>query len=407
MIRNLLLVISATLNLTLGWFIYDRLTDTQISQSGTEVSLPGQPSGVMSVSPQLNQDPDETGLSGSPDESAPDSPAALAVTGDLTTDYRDFAAYLREQGYDEALIRQILLATINRDHLLEKPVSATQTWWKRDNSDPTATVQQDLDWQASKRLMLVDLFGDAVVNDPLFEDLFKPMNSTLPFLSSDKQIRIHELQELSDAENREMFRGGFTAESREERLEQRADMLSTIQQILSPDEFTEYQLRESRLASVLTRSMAGMDYSEQDFRDIYAIRAATEGSEFQLSREDGDFRKTREISNQRIRDYLGNERYKEYQRSTDPAYRSLQSIGERYGNSIDEINQVYDIREETELAVLEIRQNQSLDGEARREQVEELRAAAREKIAKIAGEETAASIDRNARRLQRMSGRFR
>ena len=100
-----------------------------------------------------------------------------------------------------------------------------------------------------------------------------------------------------------------------------------------------------------------------------------------------------------MRATLGPDHYEEYARSQDPAYRSLQSIGARYGNSTAEINEIYSVARQTQERIDEIRNQNTLNRDERRERVSEIRADSYSEIERIAGKETAESVQENARRL--------
>jgi hypothetical protein len=314
--------------------------------------------------------------------------------------YPDMISELRDQGFDEATIRQMMLARLNRDHATSQSSLSETPYWRPEEVDAEARLNSELRWEADRREQLIGLFGAEIVDDPLFANIFKPLNATLGFLSSDKQIRLDELQRLDQAKTQSLFRNGFTQESRDDLAAQRAALERQISELLGSNDNFEYQLRESRLAETMRRGLGDFDYSEAEFRDIFSIRQANEGNS-QSSRfiDRREYREQRDQSEAEIRDYLGANRYEEYARSQDPAYRSLQSIGERYGNSTAEINDVYTITQETQEQIDELRNSASLDREERIERINDLRNEAYQQIEQIAGKDTAESVKDNSRRL--------
>ena len=339
------------------------------------------------------------------------APQPLANPSDNTTllskleglsgdNYQDSIEKLRAAGVEESILRQIMLATINRDHLVSQSNQPDSPYWLPDQANAEDKLNNALSWEQERRDQLIGLFGADIIDDPLFIEIFKPLNDTLGFLSSDKQIQLDELRRRDEAQTQALFRGGFTQESRTDLAEQRANVQRQITELLGVDDNFEYQLRESRLADRMRRGLGSFDYSEAEFRDIFSIRQTNEGSE-QTTRftNRGEYRAQREQSEDEIRDYLGDSRYEEYARSQDPAYRSLQSIGERYGNSTAEINDVYTIAQETQEQINELREGNTLSREERTERMNEIRTEAYERIEEIAGTETAESVRENSRRL--------
>lgn len=315
-------------------------------------------------------------------------------------DYLSMIDQLRAAGIEESLLKQMMLATINRDYLQLRNNEPDSPYWQPEKISAENKLSADLIWELDRREQLINLFGVEIVEDPLFVDLFKPLNKNLSFLSSDKQLALDELRRRDEARTQALFRNGFTQESRNDLIDQRSELQRQIDELLGPDDGLEYQLRESRLADRMRRGLGSFDYSETEFRDIFNIRQSNEGNE-QNSRltDRSEYRNQREQSEQAIRDYFGDTRYEEYARSQDPTYRSLQSIGERYGNTTSEINDVYEITQATLQRIAEFRQGNTLTREQRVERVQEIRSEAYEQIEQIVGKDTTDSIRDNSGRL--------
>lgn len=394
MIKNFIILALITVNLMFAWSLFEAYqTEISMPQPVASQSTPGLPpempvqnTGAIASSPPMPVAPVVPGVPGVP---------AFTVGGD----YQSQIDQLRAAGYDESLLRQIILATINRDHLLSSASEPDVPYWKAADRDPENKLTRQLDWETDRRQQLLGLFGDEIVDDPMFEDIFKPLNDTLSFLSSDKQIRLYELQRRDEAATQSLFSGGFTQESRDDLAAQRQNLQRQIAEILGTNDAFEYQLRESRLADRMRRGLDDFDYSEAEFRQIFSIRQENEGVEFSRFTDRDEYREQRQKSEARIRDYLGSTRYEEFARSQDPAYRSLQSIGERYGNSTAEINEVYSLARAAQDKIEEARGLNSLDREERRERIAEIREESYAEIERIAGKDTADSMRENARRL--------
>ena len=171
----------------------------------------------------------------------------------------------------------------------------------------------------------------------------------------------------------------------------------------------EYQLRESTLAGTMRRSMDGMDYSEQEYRDIYAIRDALETNAISQSGRGGreDLLAAQAEANQLIKDYLGPSRFEEYERLQDPVYRSLQSVGERYGASDANVLAVYDVTNDATSRLQEVTENRNLSRSERRQKMEEIQTEINVQVIDILGEEAARSVQQNTSRfIFRRAGRW-
>ncbi len=400
MVKNFIIIASVTANFSFLYYFYENLNPgtPPTPASSTIATLDVPPSSLSGDELRLIQS-----------DHPEDDSARLTATAGFPVDweggdYATLAELLRSQLYPEDIVRQIVLATITRDQLLSSQNNDQSPYWLEARTDESANELLFAE-QANKRLTLINIFGPEIVDDPLFEALFKPLNDNLPFLDSDKQIAIYELRQRASVTARERSRGGFITEMREDRFRDAEKLEASLRSILSVDEFIEYELRESRLSDRMKETMVNFDYSEQEFRDIFAIRSEHEGSEFTKLRDRQSYRQQRNASNEEIKNYLGTERFKEFERSQDPTYRSLLAIGERYGNSTSEITEVYEISKATETEVSEIRSDDSLSQAQRRDMIEEARNRSMEEITAIAGEQTAESIQSNSNRFRRFRGR--
>lgn len=385
--KNLLLVISITVNV----FLVYRF----IGLDGEYSPEPSQANALKS-SPVLQQPPLQRTADAS--EKPP-----LFKPEDRSADNFQYLAHLRQQNLTESEIKQILLARIDSEYKkLQRQQTEVYRYWQTPSTDRKEMILQELAWTTEKRDILRELFGDSVIDDPIFEDLFKPINRKLGFLSSDVQIALHELMLKSRAETSSMFGRGFIREYRQDRITASETMLASIQELLSPQDFLEYQLRESRTANMMRRSMDGFDYGEQEFRDIFTLRQSSDllPDQFGFNVRDPRFREelqsARADTENQIREYLGTERYRELERVKDPLYRSLQAIGDRYGNSEQEVMAAYVISTDSRVQIDEIRRNRSLSSEQRRTEMQELNEQTLAKIEAVVGEQAAQSIQSNA-----------
>jgi len=385
MIKNLIILALITISSVFGWTLYEMQTTT-----GAEIAR--QPAAIAEMTETASETLTKATLAPIPDQSV-----QLVSIGD--GDYETLAAQLRVAGYEESLLRQIVLATLNRDHLLAEANEFKAPYWQAIDKDPEAKLSLQLDWEADRRQQLLALFGADIANDPMFEEIFKPLNDSLSFLSSDKQVKLYELQRRDEANTQKLFAGGFTQESREDLKSQRQNLERQIAELLGTEDAFEYQLRESRLADRIRGGLGDFDYSEQEFREIFAIRQENEGVEYSRFSSRTEYRQQREQSEARIRDYLGPTRYENFARSQDPAYRSLQSIGERYGNSTAEINEVYSVAQKAATQIDELRNRNTLNRQERQQRVNEIRSESYDEIERIAGKDTAESVSENSRRL--------
>jgi len=391
MAKNLMIVALLTLNAVFGYALYERTIaagdgSTQAGAQEADSGPRAAPAG-----PEAQRSP----VTGDPGK----SPVDTVFDGS----YQNLAADLHQLGFTDDLVRQIVLATINRDHLLTMQAEIAGPYWQKSMQSRLDVTNRELKWQAEQRLTLVSVFGEEIIDDPMFEALFKPLNRTLPFLGSEKQVALYELEQRHDPRNNPNF-GEGTIEAARESRQRRQALRTEIEQLLTPEELFEYRLRESPTAKYM-REMTDFAYTEQEFRDIYRIRAEQfddmAPDEWPTREEMMD---RRDAIQGRLKTYLGDSRYEEFARSQDYMYRTIKSLGERYGNSESEIVAVYVETKSAREQILALRTDDSLTGEERQEHAEKIRDEMFRRIADIAGDETADSIKQNMRRLG-ISGR--
>lgn len=392
MTKNLIILALITINGVFAWALYEMQTSTGADAARAPAAI------AATTETQIEaQTPTLTAtLTATTPARLTDQKVQLALIGD--GDYEALAAQLRAARYEESLLRQIVLATMNRDHLMAEANAFKAPYWQAVDKDYQAKLSLKLEWEDDRRQQLLTLFGDQITDDPMFEEIFKPLNDSLSFLNSDKQVKLYGLQRRDEANTQKLFAGGYTQENREDLQSQRQNLQRQISELLGTEDALEYQLRESRLADRIRGGLSDFDYSEQEFREIFAIRQENEGVEFSRFSSRAEYREQRELSETRIRDYLGPTRYENFARSQDPAYRSLQSIGERYGNSTAEINEVYSVAQEAATQISELR-NRSLNRQERQLRASEIRIESYNEIERIAGKDTAESVNENSRRL--------
>jgi hypothetical protein len=141
------------------------------------------------------------------------------------------------------------------------------------------------------RGQLLATYGDAAVRDPVFAPYFRPLDHTLPFLSSDQQIRIVRARVGAGP--------GFS---------DAADFLDDSLRF-------EYDLRESPLAEDLRQT--GFNLTETEFRACYAVLASLAGA--------GDAH-TFATLRRRLRSLLGSQRFDQLWARRDPVFPIIRDL---------------------------------------------------------------------------------
>jgi hypothetical protein len=150
------------------------------------------------------------------------------------------------------------------------------------------------------------------------------------------------------------------------------ELEQAIRQVLTPQEFLDYQLRFSVTANSMRAELAGFDPSEEEFLAIFQMREAfdREHSPFfgfpDATEEEHRQRHEAHLAlEQHIRDTLGPERFAEYQRAQDHQYQQLRRVVQRAELPVAVANEVHDMRRVAETQADSLRRDPNLSGDQR------------------------------------------
>jgi len=219
---------------------------------------------------------------------------------------------------------------------LETPEVAGEYWVPRRTRDFNRR-QASAEASAKVRARVIQLAGESAKEDPAFRALFRPLDDEFPFLSSAQQIELERLQLAAERRRAEL---STQADNPQTYMRIHQELLAGVRQLLTTEEFFEYQLRESPAAQSLL--VSGFQFSEQEFRNVF--RAVIELSGAGSSGADGSVQipvPDRRAAMDRIRAVLGDARFAEYRRAQDPTYRVLLAIGQSHGLPSRTVEQAY------------------------------------------------------------------
>lgn len=266
-------------------------------------------------------------------------------------DYAQIALLLNDLALPKEMIQMYIYAQIDHDISVGK-INQKGPYWKPVMVDPYQLTNNLIETNSYKRQQLRAIFGDDIETDAKFENLFKPYNNQLDFLSSNQQIALQNLK-LERMSN--IHAGNISGYNQTSELD-------SIKNLLGEEDFYEYQLRESATAKYLMQELNYFDYSEQEYRDLFKIRQQTETG--------GRIRDENALTeDDKVRDYLGEERYEEYQRAKQPAYQKIQTIVKN--NNINETVALsaYQTLSESLVNITRLRQNTNLSIDERASQI--------------------------------------
>ena len=213
------------------------------------------------------------------------------------------------------------------------PAVEESPFWRADADQGHQRQMQALESHRDRiRSELIARYGADAVDDPAFTRLFKPLKARFPYLSSKSQLAMLKLQQTRPAPtagNNVMLRG--SGQGIPDAVWQRQlDYEARVRAILTPAEWQEYQLRESRAAKQLRAS--GVAADEREFRAIFAVIAQVEQDATAASLV---------AAQERLSSMLGARRYASFSAVRDPAYGALAEAASRHDLTPQQLNDVY------------------------------------------------------------------
>lgn len=226
-------------------------------------------------------------------------------------------AWAKQQGLSDDVSYRLVLAQLRAEAAPEEP----EHYWEPAPERMLARRQREMQRLQEMREQLIGSFGASVTQQPALADVFQPHRSKLPFLSPEKQMALQKI--LFETSMVETEFAGPRSAGADKRL-------ARIRELLSDEEFAEYQRRESALAMRLANS--GFDFTEAEFRAVFDV-VSTTGLEP---------RQSLTPLMPAIGRVLEVNRFREFERSQDPVYRALRSTGQKFAVPQEKIADAYD-----------------------------------------------------------------
>lgn len=334
-------------------------------------------------------------------------------------DYQTYVENLRRIGCPEETIRDLVKQDLDKlydqrkaDILSKAP--ARKEFWKTGNPSsigkPSASANSQMaQLDQEKNGVLGELFGApglAAINrpGPLARARSEAKSGyAMDFIPEETKAELNNLErEFGSELLKKMAQGATDAQDIAEIRGLRTEREDRIATMLTPDQKTEYDLRNSPTAANMRLQMDGFDPSEDEFRDIFAVRknfddeyGVVPGSN--VSASDMESRQFAEQEmNKQIRDSLGDDRFQDYLRQTDYDYKSISKITERQGLGDNISAQVYEMKGGAEELAREIRMNTSLPIEERQMQLGQIRTETSRSIESLIGGQGAVALQGQA-----------
>lgn len=328
---------------------------------------------------------------------------AAALQGDDLERLRD---ELRASGLDEESVRAIVGVRLWKRYearlkALQPAPDPNRPWWKNDDDSRQTREQREESrrLREEQRAEAERILG----KDPRGADANPWLARQYGFIATEKREDLQKLEQdyrdLSEEFRREAR--GFMLPSDQEKLkfleeEKRRDLAS----LLTPQEFADYEMRQSRTAQNLRWRMTQMDASEAEFRTIFELQKDfderfSEHDQYgnrmrNMTPDDWKARSEAEKTMKaQLRDALGTERYAAYVRSQDGDYQQLRNATKRFDLPADTPDKIFALRDEVPRRANKIADDASLTPEQKRAELKKLAEETRNRVSTTLGSEAA------------------
>jgi hypothetical protein len=315
--------------------------------------------------------------------------------------------FLRAAGLPESTIRSFiktLLQTraVERFKAVSSKYDTSQTWWK---DKPSNLYHKEMA-ELFKSLRESQKEAARVLGTGA-ESLDWTQDLRLTFLSSDKlntvQTIQHDYEDLIYALQRDMEIFQLPGDADKMKFlkeEKKRDLVAA----LSPQEWAEYNLRNSDTANHLRRKTSWIDCSEDEYRKLFALQKAhddtqnLDGSGNPINPGAVDWQKRQENESRlkaQFKDSLGAERYADYARAQNREYQTLIAATERLSLPSEIARQVFDLRTTVSSESVRIVDSPDLGAEQKKQALAALAQTTRSQIRARLGAAAAESYMKN------------
>jgi hypothetical protein len=340
--------------------------------------------------------------------SSHDAPPRLAATAIdpkvwpavETSELPELVTHLRAAGFPTEMVRAIVAAQIEDTFAARRkaldPDAASRPFWKTVAPNPRLQLAQRQLYREQEKMLRDVLGDDAESTDPLQNVFQQSTFGNLPpaKLSAVKTIIRDYAEKQSDLYT---ISGAImiTTTEREKAMALQKERDAAIAQVLTPEEYADYELRATNTASSLRYQLATFDPTEQEFRTIFQLQRAFDVQYASAvvgpnptPEQNAAMRQRSEAQKllmDQIKAALGPERGEEYVRSIDYNYQQTARLVARLELPVENARQVYAVQKEFEPRFAAIRSDRSLSAEQRNQQLAALQQEATAKVTPLLG----------------------
>jgi hypothetical protein len=163
------------------------------------------------------------------------------------------------------------------------------------------------------------------------------------------------------------------------------------QNLLTPDELAELQLRESNEAN-WTGNLSGFEPTEDEWRAVTQLRLKHAGDQSQLADPDLSNEQRTASQNglqadfdQAVESALGSDRYSQYQLANNAEFQAVRDVTQRYGLPDDIAAQAYQAQKDAVTAAEQVRNRQDLSPDGRQAALTAIQQETERNLAQILG----------------------
>jgi hypothetical protein len=321
-----------------------------------------------------------------------------------STNYVIFIKNLRAVGCPEQIIRDIIMADVDRlygHRRLDEVVYPNYQWWR---SEPDAAVVQAAAakiqaLEAERQGVLTTLLGpgwgaqsneqiaaanNITLTGPILGDLSPEVKETVYAIVARAQIKIAAYEQAQREQNK--------AVDPMEMVRLREEPLAQLVSVLSPAQYEEYALRYSPSAQQLREQLRSMEVSPDQFRELFnAISSINGQPAFYYAGNDPFLLKQQQLlhtqSDAIIKSILGDQFYAAYQLSQDPLYRSSKALAGQLGAPDTSVTPIYEIYRATQSELDRIRNDSNMSSDEKVEAMSQTQVEQQQSLEQILGPE--------------------
>jgi hypothetical protein len=284
-----------------------------------------------------------------------------------TTDYKRYVARLRSVGFPEELIRTIVIADVNklfeeRESALklklmpyDAPMDQRQTHDISD--DDWQHIKQLRDLRVEKQAALKEILGVYVPREILRTPISRNYESyeyAIGLLPEEKRDAVQTAQEteiFSEAYNKTHIADHFAELESFKRTREERDV--AMLQVLTPEEFEQYEMNTTPAGTELARRVIGMDPTDDEFATMFRIAYTNwldTGGVYGRWRARPVPADQIALADQQmvesIKDALGPDRYLDYEMAISGTGQQLRNMAARYDLPRETVSQAFVLQSE-------------------------------------------------------------